>query len=647
VYQVLLFALLGLGTGALVAGIALSVVLSHRGSGGLNRAAGATAMVAAYAFWALRTGYFGFALRMPPALLLALAGASAVGVLVEWAVLRPLRAAAPLAKLAASLGVLLTAQALTVLVFGPGSRQPPSVLPTATTELFGVTVPVDRFVLAGIAVAVTAALAALYRWGRFGLATRAAAESLDGAVLAGLSPTGLSLANAALASLVAGLFGILAAPLTQLDPVTLPLQVIPALAAALFARFTALTTACAAALLLGVAQSLMYYASTRGWFPTDHGNALPGVTQLLIFLVILAAMVLRGADLPGRGDAVDRGLPRVPVPRRLAPAAAAWTAGCAVALVVLPYDFRQALTNSLVCAVVLMSVTVITGYAGQISVAQLALSGVAGFALAHAAHRHGLGFPLGPLLATAGATALGLAAAVPALRVRGVSLAIVTLAAASALEQFVFVNASWGGGAGATVGSPSLFGFGFGPDAAFRGLDGKLPSPVFGFAALAVATAAGLYVANLRRTDLGRQLLAVRSNERAAAAAGINVRAVKLTAFGLSSFLAGTAGVLFAYDFGSVSASRYSALNALALISFAYVGGISTVSGAVLGGLLSTEALVPHALDAWFGVSGTWALLAGGLAMIVTLVRGPEGLAGTYHAHRGGRARRARRVVGA
>jgi branched-chain amino acid transport system permease protein len=508
--------------------------------------------------------------------------------------------------------------------------------------LFGVVVPVDRFVLTGIVIAIAAALAVAYRWSRFGLATRAASENEVSAMLAGLSPNQLSMANTLIASVVAGSLGVLAAPLVQLDSQTLPLQIIPALAAALFARFTSFGIACTAGLLIGVGESLLYYASTQSWFPTDHGNALPGIQQLLVFAIMVIALFLRGASLPGRGELVEKGLPAVPVPERLLRTALLAAVVCAVALVVLPYDFRQALTNSIIAAVILMSYIVITGYVGQISVVQLALSGVAAFTLSHLANDHGIGFPLGPLIAIVVAMVLGFLTGASALRVRGVTLVVVTLAAAAAIEQFVFVNATWGGGASGTpVPPPHLFGLDLGSEAAFRGLDGNLPSPVFGFLSLVVVVLVGLLVANLRRSSLGQRMLAVRANERAAAALGINVRNVKFTSFLLSSFVAGVAGVLFAYDFGSVSATRFSEPNPLSLIAFAYVGGITMVSGAIIGGTFTTEALGPHALERWFSISGNWALLIGGVLLVVNLIFAPDGIAGANY-----RRKQQRRAMG-
>jgi ABC-type branched-subunit amino acid transport system ATPase component len=126
-------------------------------------------------------------------------------------------------------------------------------------------------------------------------------------------------------------------------------------------------------------------------------------------------------------------------------------------------------------------------------------------------------------------------------------------------------------------------------------------------------------------------MLAVRSNERAAAAAAINPRTVKLYAFGIAAGIAGVGGVLYAYNFGSVSADRFDAVTALSLIAFAYVGGITLISGAVFAGLLSAQALIPYALDKWFGLNGNWFLLVGGVLLIFTLLANPEGVAGDFY----------------
>ena len=287
---------------------------------------------------------------------------------------------------------------------------------------------------------------------------------------------------------------------------------------------------------------------------------MPGVWDLFVFLVIVVAMFWRGASLPGRGELIEKRLPFVPRSDHLSRNALIGTVACAAALIFLPWDFRQALIVSLLASLICLSYVIITGFVGQISVVQVALAGVAGYTVSHMAVDFGIEFPLAPIIAVAFATVLGLLVAVSALRVRGVSLAVVTLAAAVAIEKFGFVNYKWGGGSGASpVPPPKLGGWSLGPDSSWRGLDGKLPSPVFGFFLLVVIVGLCLLIANVRRSSLGRQMLAVRSNERAAAAAGVNVTVVKLAGFGLAAFIAGIAGVMYSYEFGGVAATKFGA----------------------------------------------------------------------------------------
>jgi branched-chain amino acid transport system permease protein len=623
--QLLLFTLLGLGTGALIAGIGLGVVLTYRGSGVINVATGAEAMAAGYAFYSLRT-----VTGTPLALIGTLAFTIALGVAIELLAFRPLRTSSPLARLVSSLGVLLTLQAAATLIYGTGAKPAPSVLPHGIVRVSNIAIPADRFWLAGIAVVVAAALTLAYRYTRFGLATRAASENEVSAILAGLGARELSLVNTVLGALVAGGIGVLASSVVQLDATTLPLQVVPALGAVLFARFTSFSITAVAGLLIGILQSLLYYASTQSWFPTDKGAALPGISALLTFLIIVLALYVRGSSLPTRGEFVEQRLPAAPRPQRLLrPTLIAVVLG-AVALVVLPYDYRNALIVSMAGMTICLSYVVITGYVGQVSLMQVALAGASGFVVSHLAQDAGIGFPLGAIAGTAFATVLGFVAGASALRVRGVSLAVVTLAAAVAIEQFGFANSTWGAGAtGSPVPELELVGIDLGPRASFRGLDGNVPSPVLGFVVLAVVTLLGLLVAHVRRSDLGRRMLAVRSNERAAAAAGINVRHTKFAAWAIASFIAGVGGTLYGYSLGSVSAERFGIVIALGFVAFAYVGGITMVSGAVIGGLLATSGLIPHIFEAELGISGTWTLLVAGVTLIANLVMFPDGIAGS------------------
>ena len=641
VNEILLFLLLGLGTGATIAAIAVGIVVTYRGSGFINLAAGAIAMLAGFSFWALRTGELGFTVGTPLAVALSYVFVILVTVLIELAVYRPLRTAAPLAKLVASLGVLLTAQATMLLAFGTSQHPQPTIIPIRVIRLLDGAVPLSAFVLSGTVIAITILLWALYRWTRFGLATRAASENDVAARLAGLSPTSCrSPIRCSQASCSARSGSSPGRSRRSTRPRfrswSCPLSPPPSSPGS---RRSAI--ACACGLGIGMIESLIEYASTKSWFPTSEGVAWPGVKELLVFVLIVAAMFLRGASLPTRGELVEQRLPDVPRPKHAVALALPSTLLCALALVVLPYDFRQALTNSLIGIVMALSLVVITGFVGQISVVQLALAGVAGFTVSHLAVDAGIGFPLAPLAGIAAAVLLGLVTAVSALRVRGVALAVVTIAAAVAVFNFGFVNRP------GAEGRPARR---FRIRSSSASTSGRRPRSAASTGTCRVPCSAGwrspppscsrLLVISVRRGILGQRMLAVRSNERAAAGAAIDVRNVKLIAFGISALIAGVAGTLYAYNFGSVSADRFSVPLALSLIAFAYAGGITLVSGAVFAGLIAAQGIMPYALDKWFGLSGNWFLLFGGLVLIFTLIQNPEGVAGSFYRTAQARARR-------
>ena len=252
--------------------------------------------------------------------------------------------------------------------------------------IFGRVVPDGPLLLAGIVVVVAAVLAALYRWTPFGLSTRAASENEVSAMLAGLSPSRLAVVNTVLACVVAGGLGVLVAPLIALDAQTLAFQVVPALAAALLAGFTSFFIACFAGLAIGCIQCAARLLGDAELVP-DRRRAVrrsAALSELFVFLVIVARAV------PPRGEPARPRRDRREAPAGRAPAGAAAAAeqrsprsSASSALIVFPYDFRQALINSLLGIIICLSLVVIIGFVGQISVVQLALAGVAGFTMSH------------------------------------------------------------------------------------------------------------------------------------------------------------------------------------------------------------------------------------------------------------------------
>jgi branched-chain amino acid transport system permease protein len=644
----LLFLIVGLGAGAAYAALAMALVTTYRGTGVINIAQGAMAMWAAYVYDELRRHGdlvlpagrvdLGGGLPLWPALLTGVAVAAALGLILHVAVFRPLRSAPPLAKVVASVGVAITLQALVVLRFGTGRRAVPPALPSDPVRIGSLSFSEDRIWFAALVAAIAVVLWAYGRYTRAGLATRAAAESERGAILLGWSPDRLAAATWVLAAVIGGVAAMVVAPSVGLDPVSWTLMVVPGLACALVGRLTSIGAACAAGLALGAVESEITFLSAKDWWP---GWATVGVAETVPLLVIVAALFVLGRRLPGRGSATVDPLPPVPVPRIRPPIVAGLVVAGFAALLLTEGSYRFGVITSMIVALMALSLVVLTGFVGQISLAQAAFAGSAGFVLSKIGT--GLPFPLSLLVAALAATALGLLVAVPALRVRGVQLAVVTLAAGVAIEQLVFQNPRLTGASGNLI-----------PDARILGVDlavrrgAELARWQFGGLVLVVLTVAALAVANLGRSGTGRALLAVRSNERAAASIGVDVAAAKLMAFGLSAFLAGLGGALLGYSRGQLSADSFGVSVSLTLLAFAYLGGISSVGGALVAGALAPLGIGYVVLDRTTDV-GEHYLLVSGILLVLTAVLNPGGIAGTLrsrlarHPSRpAGRARRAR-----
>jgi branched-chain amino acid transport system permease protein len=379
-----------------------------------------------------------------------------------------------------------------------------------------------------------------------------------------------------------------------------------------------------------MAKPVILFAGTQSWFPRSGTTPMPGFGELLPFLVIVLVLFIRGDSLPTRG-AINAGrLPFAPTPGKMSmrivgPTVIALT--FITLMVAATPNGRLGITNTLVGVVIALSFVILTGFVGQISLAQLVLAGVSGFLLSKLATEHNVPFPIAPLLAALGATGVGLLVAIPALRVRGVNLAIVTFAFAVAMQEFLFKNPSINGGLkGAIVRAPGALD----PLKSVGIARGDGVNPWFGVFCLGVAAVMCYAVANMRRSATGRKFLATRSNERAAAAAGVNVSATKILAFGTAAFVAGIAGALSSYRFGNVNPEYFGGLASLSFFAFAYLGGIAGVSGAIAGGFLVPGGIMFTMLNSVFGVPPEFAPILGGLGLILTAILNPEGIAGGF-----------------
>jgi ABC-type branched-subunit amino acid transport system ATPase component/branched-subunit amino acid ABC-type transport system permease component len=626
--------LLGLGNGGVFAALALALVLTYRSSGVINFATGAMALHGAYMYAYLRSGQLlvlipglpttvdlGGNLGFGPAVLISLLINTLLGALLYFVVFRPLRNAPQLARAVASLGVLVVIQELMALRVGTSPVSVSAIFPAHQWKWGSLIVMSDRFYLALSVVALTLLLTAYFRYTRFGLATRAAADSEAGAYVSGVSPDRVALMNWMISAAVAGAAGILIAPVSPLTPLSYTLFIVPALAAALVGGFKNLVPTMLAGIGIGMVQSEAFgQAAMHSWLPRS------GSSELVPLIVILIALLITGSAMPARGGLVRHALGRAPRPRSLLVSTVVGVAAGLIALLVTTGTWRGAVISTFIAGVIGLSVVVIIGYAGQVSLAQLTLAGTGAFFLSRLSGNWGVPFPLAPLLAALMATVIGVLVGIPALRLRGLTLAVVTLAFAFAIEAVWFRNTQFVGAGGAQVAQPKLFGMDLSV-----GTGHAFPRLSFGLLCLFTLVAVAWGVARLRTSSLGSGMLAVRANERSASGLGVNVVRVKVFSFALASFIAAVGGTLLAYRRGVVTFDSFATLGNLTLLSTAYLAGVTSVWGGVLAGILASSGIVFTALDRWVNF-GKWFALVSAIGLIITLITNPEGLASGMHA---------------
>ncbi|WP_426574495.1 ABC transporter permease subunit [Aquihabitans sp. McL0605] len=626
--------MLGLGNGGVFAALAVAIVITYRSSGVVNFGTGVIALYVAYVYAGLRRGELlviipgfknsvdlGSPLAFGPAAAIAMVFAAILGAVLYLVVFRPLRDAPQLAQAVASLGVLVIMQGALAVRMGTA---PISVAPLFLVQrwkLGSVLILSDRAYLALAVMGLTLGLAAVYRFTRFGLVTQAVAESQTGAYVSRISPDRVALLNWMVSACVAGAAGILIAPLSPLTPITYTLFVVPALAAAVVGRFQYLIVTAVAGLGIGMLQSeAITLAGKHSWMPHT------GASELVPLIVILIALLVAGRDMPTRGGLAQQSLGKAPRARGLLLPVIIGSSIGLVALLATSGQWRAAVIGSFIAAIIGLSIVVVTGYAGQVSLAQLALAGVAAFTLSYLTQSWHIPFPIAPLLAALVAAFVGVLIGLPALRLRGLTLGVVTLAFAYAIEALWFKNTDIVSSAGARATPPKLFGV----DLSI-GIGHAFPRIQFGLVCLFTLVLVAVGVALLRRSSLGSAMLAVRANERSAAGVGVNVVWVKVISFAIASFIAGLGGSLLAYRRTVVTYDSFTALGGLALLSTAYLAGVTSVWGGIMAGILATTGVVFLAVGTWIHL-GAWYAVIMGVLLIVTLITNPEGLAGSGHA---------------
>lgn len=601
--EVIRFVVLGLGVGGIYATAAQGLVLTYRGSGVLNLSHGALALLGAAIYTELHEDH---GVSLPVAISVPVIICALLGLLIYFGVMRQLRRASPVARLVATLGVLGVVQASSELRYGTELKFVGPILPSNTWHWGSVKIGSDRIYLLLIAIGVTALLWVAYRFTAFGRATNAVAENQRSAAALGVSPDVVAAANWTLGGGFAGLAGVLIVPITGFAPGTLALLIVPVLASAMIGSFRSFPLTLLGGVLMGVAQSLMSrYVHTAGW-----SDSAP-------FLVIIAVLALRGRALPLRGFLSDK-LPHVGTGRIPVVPAFAGVICLSALILTLPVDGVNALSTTFIAALVALSVVVVTGFAGQVSLAQYAFAGIGAFVSARMAATQGLPFAAVLVIGVVAAVPVGVLFALPALRTRGVNLAVATLGLALAIDRLLLGNKDFTGGfEGTVVEPPTVFGFSF---------DSTAHPERYAFLCLILFTVPAILVANLRRGRSGRRLLATRANERAAASLAISTMGAKLYAFALAGAIAAVAGVLQAFRYPNVSFAGYSVFESMNVVVLAFLGGVGYIGGALLAGGLAVGGAVTELVANVIDLN-KYATLATSAALILIVMNDPNGVA--------------------
>jgi sulfate-transporting ATPase len=602
--QILQFALLGLGLGALYALAAQGLIVIYRGAGVLNFALGAIGMVGAYVEWELNANH---GVPFAISLLVGIAVSAAIGAASHLLVMRQLWNASPLVRVIATLGILIILQSLAVLKYGSSALVVDSSLPNGIWKLGGsVSLAQDRFILLVVALVSATVLTLIYRGTPFGLGTSAVAENPRAAASLGWSADTIATANWALGSGLAGAAAILVAPIVTLQPTVMTNLVLAATAAALVAGFRSFMIALAAGLVIGIAQSEL-----------NRFVDQPGLGQTVPFVLIVVWLVLSGQALPLR-DFVHTRMPTVGSGRVSWVNLVIFSALTIWLFSVVNLQWQAALTTVFAVGTVLLSIVILTGYTGQLSLGQYALAGFGAWVAGRLSATHDLPFLLALVIGVVATIPLGVLFALPAVRTRGINLAVVTLGLGTAIELVLFKNNDYTGGLGGTqVPFPTLFG---------ADISSILNPWRWGVFNLVVFVIVGLMVANLRRSATGRRLIAVRTNERAAAALGVQVAWVKLYAFSLAAAVAAVGGVLIAFNSTSVGYANFTSLTSIAFVGFAMLGGIGYVMGALVGGTMAPGGINSQIFES-FGIGfGASVPLVGGVLLVVFVLLNQNGI---------------------
>ncbi|HWC13866.1 MAG TPA: ABC transporter permease [Actinomycetota bacterium] len=458
------------------------------------------------------------------------------------------------------------------------------------------------------------AIALFLKYTRMGIASRAAAENQERASLLGIPVRRISTIVWIVAAALSAVGALLRAPTIGLSIAGGnfgPSLLVRALAPAIVGRMENMRVTFVSSVVLGIIDQAVFFRV-----------ADPSIRDVILLAVIFGALLLARRDRAGRSEEVEEStwqqLREVrPVPRELRalPEVRFGFRAIAVALFgllalfgLVGPSFRVGqVALILILAMIGVSLVVLTGWAGQISLGQMGFAGVGAAVAAALIVKQGVAVPLALLAAGLVGAAVAVVVGLPALRVKGLFLAVSTLAF-GLLVATVVLNQNYFGWLlpRERIERPSVFGFEVVSDRAFF------------FFVLVVFTLILISARSLRRSRLGRVLIAARDNEQAVRGYGVNVTRARLAAFSFSGFYAAVAGGLFALHQNAVSATTFNVEASLQVFVMVVIGGLGSIPGALLG--------AAYYFSVIFFLPPVYSLLGTGLGMVVLLMVVPGGL---------------------
>jgi branched-subunit amino acid ABC-type transport system permease component len=572
--QFLTYLVIGIADGSVYAIAALGLVLTFKTSGIFNFAHGTQAAAAAFLMYTFRTQH---GMPWPLAAFLAVLIAGLGGGLLLERIANLLAGESTASRVVAMVGLLVGFNALFTAIYGGATLPFRSFLPQHVVHIGALNITVFQLIVVGLALTAAIGLSALFRFTRIGTAMQAVVDDPTLLDVLGTNPAHVRRFAWALGSCFAAMSGLLLATFLGLDANDLTLLVVFSFGAAAVGAFSNLPLTYAGGLLIGIGQTL----STSYLAPHKVFAQLPANVPFII--LVIALLIAPTRTLLERGSRAAR---TIAPPQKLSPLANAIGGGAVVVLLcAVPFlvGFKLAIwTNGLAFVVIFTSLALLVRTSNQVSLCQMAFAAVGSSTFAHLANA---GVPWLVALACAGliAVPVGAVVALPAIRLRGVYLAIITLGFGLLVERVAFSTfLMFGGSDNVSVPRPTLW-----------GLDLRNDKPFY-YLVLVITLACVGGVVALLRGRLGRTLRALSESPAALEANGASASIAKLIVFCLSAFLAAIGGGLMGAVTSTTSGLNFDFTVSLVMIAVLYVAGRRPILSAfIAAGLYNVS--VPYA----------------------------------------------------